>query len=157
MISLACASILLFNNSSYPDILVQTTLSPASTTLYVPHSLPHPQSDNWPSFSFLILWWDLAIVVTINGSFFSTPYLKELTLPWRLFPLCLLQSFYFYDHFFIVFVIPIRTMACYLYSFWFHWFFSFFKFFANFPDWVLLLFSLIFVFFSIWIRLLFLY
>lgn len=104
-----------------------------------------------------ILWWDLAIVMTINESF-STPYLKELTPPWRLFPLFLLQSFYFYDHFFIVFVIPmIRTMACYLYSFWFHWFFSFFKFVVKFPDWFLLLFSLIFVFSSICIRLLFLY
>ena len=55
--------------------------------------------------------------------------------------------FYFYDHFFYCFIIPmIRTMACYLYSFWFYWFFSFFKFVVNFPDWFLLLFSLNFYF-----------
>lgn len=116
---------LLLNNSSYPNILVQTTLSPASTTLYVPHSLPHPQSDNKLSFSFLNFWWDLANVATINESAFSTPYVKELTPPRLLFPPHLLQSFYFFDHFFIVFFfIPmIRTMACYLYSFWCHWFF----------------------------------
>lgn len=79
----------------------------------------------------------------------STPYLKELTPPRLLFPLYLLQSFYFIFMiiFFYCFVIPmIRTMAWYVYSFWFYWFFSFFRFFVNFPDWFLLLFSLNFYF-----------
>ena len=86
---------LLLNNSSYPNILVQTTLSPASTMLYMPHSLPHLQTENWLSFFFLNFWWDLANVVTINESSFSTSYLTELTPPRLLFPLYLLQSFYF--------------------------------------------------------------
>lgn len=139
---------LLLNNSSYPNILVQTTLSPASTMLYVPHSLPCPQSENWLSFSFLNFWWDLANVVTINESSFNT-LLKRVNSTKTSIPSVSLAIilFYFYDHFFYCFVIPmIRTMAWYVYSFWFYWFFSFFRFFVNFPDWFLLLFSLNFYF-----------
>lgn len=134
--------------NSYPNILVQTTLSPASTTLYVhTHSLPHPsiwQIEFFFLLEFLVRFgqrgdnqWELLLntlrkrVNSTKTSIPSTSFAIILFL-WSLF-----YCFFFYSHdknhglLLIQFLVPLIFLifVC-----------------CQFPDWFLLLLSLNFYF-----------